>query len=95
MTQTEDFLGPLHLIAASGSPIDRQKDAVREVLARFLRDAQQTLDGNQERIRSWLEGIKLELDKQALLPRADRFADLRDHARALMADWLRDHPPAA
>jgi hypothetical protein len=95
MTQTEDFLGTLHVIAASDSPIERQKDAVQEVLARFIRDAQQTLGGNQERIRSWLEGVKHELDKQALVPRTDRFADLRDHARALMADRLRDHPPAA
>jgi hypothetical protein len=94
MTQMEDFIGTLHVIAASGSPIDRQKEAVQKVLARFLRDAQQTLGGDQERIRSWLKGVKLELDKQALLPRADRFADLRDHAGALIADWLREHPRA-
>jgi hypothetical protein len=94
MTQTEDFVGALHLIAASESPIDRQKYAVQEVLARFIRDAQQTLGGNQEPIRIWLEGVKLELDKQAMLPRAGQVADLRDHARALIADWLRDHPRA-
>jgi hypothetical protein len=92
MTQTEDFVGALHLIAASESPMDRQKYAVEEVLARFIRDAQQTLGGNQEPIRIWLEGAKLELDQQAMLPRAGPFADLRDHARALIADWLHDHP---
>jgi hypothetical protein len=94
MTQTEDFIATLHVIGAGDDPLDRQKEAVQKVLARFLRDAQQTLGSDQERIRSWLEGVKLELDKQALLPRADRFADLRDHARALIADWLREHPRA-
>jgi hypothetical protein len=95
MTQTEEFIGALHLIAASDSPIDRQKDAVREVLARFLRDAIETLGGDKKRIRSWVEGpLKLELTKQALPPRADRFADLRDHARALVDDWLRENPCA-
>jgi hypothetical protein len=92
MTQTEDFIGTLHVIAAGDDPLDRQKEAAREVLARFLRDAQQTLGGDQERIRRWLDGVKLELDKQPLLPRADRFADLRDHARELVADWLRQNP---
>ena len=80
------------MIAAGDDPLDRQKEAAREVLARFLRDAQQTLGGDQERIRRWLDGVKLELDKQALLPHADRFADLRDHARELVADWLRQNP---
>jgi hypothetical protein len=93
VTQTEEFIGALHLIAASGSPIDRQKDAVRDVLARFLREASETLGGDKERIRSWIEGpLKLELMKQELPHRADRFADLRDHARALIADWLRENP---
>ena len=93
MTQTEEFIGALHLIAASDSPIDRQKDAVREVLARFLRDATETLGGDKERIRSWIEGpLQLELMKQAVPPRTDRFADLRDHAKALVADWLRENP---
>ena len=81
------------MIAASDSHIDRQKDAVRQVFARFLRDATETLGGDKERIRSWVEGpLKFELMKQALPPRADRFADLRDHARALIADWLRENP---
>ena len=83
------------MIAASDSPIDRQKDAVREVLARSLREATETLGGDKERIRGWVEGqLKLELMKQALPPRADRFADLREHARALVADWLRENPSA-
>ena len=50
MTQTEEFVGVLHVIAASDSPIDRQKEAVREVLARFLRDATETLGGDKDRI---------------------------------------------
>jgi hypothetical protein len=91
--QTEEFIGALHLIAASESPIDRQKDAVREVLARFLREATEALGGDKQRIRGWVEGqLKVELMKQALPPRADRFADLRDHARALITDWLRENP---
>ena len=93
MTQTEEFIGALHLIAASESLIDRQKNAVRDVLARFLLEASETLAGDKERIRSWVEGpLKLELTKQALPPPADRFADLRDHAKALVADWLREYP---
>ena len=81
------------MIAASDSPIDRQKEAVREVLARFLREATETLGGDKQRIRGWVEGqLKAELMKQELRPRADRFADLRDHARVLVADWLRENP---
>jgi hypothetical protein len=94
MTQAEDFVGALHLIAASESPMDRQKYAVQEVLARFIRDAQQTLGGIQEPVRIWLEGVELDLDNRATLPSAGPFADLRDHARSLIADWLRDHPRA-
>jgi hypothetical protein len=92
MTQMEDFIGTLHVIAAGNDPLDRQKEVVRDVLARFLRDSQQALGGDQERIRRWLESVRLELDKQALLLRTDRFADLRDHARELVADWLRQNP---
>jgi len=92
MSKTEEFIASLHVIAAGDDPLDRQKDAVRKVLARFLGEARETLGSDQEPIRSWLEGVKLELDKQALQPRADRFTDLRDHARALVADWLREHP---
>lgn len=95
MTPTEEFVGALHTIAASNSPIDRQKDAVREVLARFLREATEALGGDKQQIRSWVEGqLQLELMKQALPPRVARFADLRDHARALVADWLRENPSA-
>ena len=92
MTQTEEFVGALHVIAASDSSIDNQKDAVREILARFLREASETVGGDRGRIRSWLESVRLELTRQALEPRADRFADLRDHARALIADWLHENP---
>jgi hypothetical protein len=93
VTQTEEFIGALHMIAASDSPIDRQKDAVREVLARSLREASEALGGDKQRIRGWVEGqLKVELMKQALPPRADRFADLRDHARMLVADWLLENP---
>jgi hypothetical protein len=94
MSKTEEFIAPLHVIAAGDDPVDHQKDAVRKVLARFLREAREPVGSDQEPIRSWLEGVKLELDKQALQPRADRFADLRDHARTLVADWLRENPRA-
>ena len=80
------------MIAASDSPIDQQKDAVRQVLARLLREANEIIGGDQKRVRSWLENVNLELTRQALAPRADRFADLRDHARELVADWLRENP---
>jgi hypothetical protein len=33
MTQVEDCIGTLHVIAASDAPLDRQKEAVREVIA--------------------------------------------------------------
>lgn len=90
MTKTEDFIATLHVIAASHDPLDRQKAAVREVLARFLRDAQQSLGG--ERLRMWITSLEGELTRQALRPHADRFAVLRDHAHALVEDWLRDNP---
>ena len=92
MTQTEDFIGTLHVIAASNDPLDRQKEAVREVLARMLREAQQTFGGDQKRIRRWVTTLDLELTRQALQPRADRFADLRDHAHVLVAHWPRENP---
>ena len=92
MTQTEDFIGTLHVIAASNDPLDRQEEAVREVLARMLREAQQILGGDQERVRSWITNLELGLTKHTLQPHADRFAVPRDHARALVADWLRENP---
>lgn len=92
MTQTEDFIATLHVIAASGDPLDRQKEAVGEVLARFLREAQRAVGGDRDRIRSLITNLKLELTKQALQSRADRFADLRDQASAVVADWLRENP---
>ena len=61
MTQTEELVGALHVIASRDSPIDRQKDAVREVLGRFLREASETVAGDRGRIRSWLESVKLEV----------------------------------
>jgi hypothetical protein len=92
MTQAEDFIGTLYVIAASDSPLERQKEAVREVVARMLRESQQIFRGDQERVRSWITNLKLELTKQARQPRADRFADLLDHACTLVADWLRENP---
>src|ERR1700741_1883667 len=89
MTQTEEFIGSLHLIAASEASLEDQKAAVGKVFERILRDASATLGGDQQRIRAWVERLKMELTSQALQPRADRFADLRDHARDLIADWLR------
>jgi hypothetical protein len=80
MTHTDEFVGALHVIAASDSPIDRQKEAVRDVLARFVLEAAGALGRDLELVRTWLEGVELELTRQALQPRADRFADLRDHA---------------
>jgi hypothetical protein len=91
MTQVEDFIGTLHVIAASDAPLDRQKEAVREVLGRMLREAQQMLGGDQNRVRSWIVNLKLELTRHPLQPRTDRFADLLDHARALVAGWLREN----
>jgi len=93
MTQATEFVAALHVIAASDSPLGRQKDAVRGVLARILREANEVLGGNKERVRGWVEGqLKPELMKGALPPRADRFADLRDHARELVNDSLRENP---
>jgi hypothetical protein len=89
LTQAEDFIGTLHVIAASDAPIDRQKEAVRKVLGRMLGEAQQILGGDQERVRSWITNLNLELTRQTPQSRADRFAGLLDHARALVADWLR------
>jgi len=92
MTQTEEFIGSLHLIAAGEGSLEVQKAAVGQVLERSLRDASAALGGDRQRVRAWVEGLKLELMKQALPARADRFADLRDHARVLVANWLRDNP---
>jgi hypothetical protein len=93
VSKTEEFIASLHVIAAGDDPIDRQKDAVRKVFARLLREASEILGGNKDQVRGWVEGqLKLELMKEALPPRADRFADLRDHARALVTDWLRENP---
>ena len=90
MTQAEDFIGTLHVIAASDAPIDRQREAVREVLGRMLGDAQQVLGGNQERVRSWITNLNFELTNHTLQPRTDRFAGLLDYARALLGKWLRE-----
>jgi len=46
------------------------------------------LGGEQNRVRSWIANLKLELTRH---PRTDRFADLLDHARALVAGWLREN----
>jgi hypothetical protein len=93
VSKTEEFIASLHVIAAGDDPVDRQKDAVREVFARCLREANEAFGGNKELVRGWVESrLKLELMKEALPPRTDRFADLRDQARALVTDWLRENP---
>jgi len=88
MTMTEDFVGSLHLIAASGKPLNNQKAAVGQVFERFLREADYTLGGDRQRIRVLVAQLELELMQQALPARSDSFADLRDHARSLIEDWL-------
>ena len=89
MAQIEEFIGLLHVIAAGDGPLEQQTAAVDKVLERFLRDAGETLGGDRQRVRGWVEKLKQELLKQALPARADRFADLRDHARAQVDNWLR------
>jgi len=94
MTLSEDFVGSLHLIAASAAPLEGQKVAAGQVLERFLRDARVALGGDRLRVRAWVEGLERELMKQAQPTSADLIANLRDHARALVADWLRENPNA-
>lgn len=91
MTQTEKFIATLHLIAAGGDPLDRQTNAVAGLFARFLKEAHESLGNDRERVRSRLTGLQFELTKQTLQPRADRLAELRDHARELVTDWLRQN----
>jgi hypothetical protein len=88
MTQTEKFIAKLHFVAAGSDPLDCQTDAVADLFARFVKETQESLGDDRERIRSRLTGLQFELTKQTLQPRADRFSDLRDHARELVKDWL-------
>ena len=88
MTQMEKFIARLHFIAAGSDPLDRQTDAVAELFARFVKDMQESLGDDGERIRSRLAGLQFELTKQTSQPRADRFSDLRNHACELVKDWL-------
>lgn len=92
MTQTEKFIARLHFIAAGSDALDRQTDAVAELFAQFAKETQESLGDDRERIRSRLTGLQFELSKQTRQPRADRFSDLRDHARDLVKDWLLRNP---
>lgn len=92
MTQTEKFIARLGFIAAGSDPLDRQTDAVAELFTGFVKEMQESLGDDRERIRSRLTGLQFELAMQTLQPRADRLSDLRDHARELVKDWLLRNP---
>jgi hypothetical protein len=89
MYKTEEFIGALHVISAGPASEERQKDAVREVFERSLREVDRAVHGDLKKIRGWVT----DLQRQLKMPpsqqsRVGRFEFLRDHAQKLAADWL-------
>src|SRR5262245_41725335 len=86
MTKTEEFISTLHLIAvASGNTA-----AVDEVFQRFLVELRQQFGPDRERVRRSVEDLQKALATETVPPPAGQFTALRDHARGLVAGWLRD-----
>ena len=86
MTKTEEFINTLHVIAAANG----HTATVDEVFERFLRELQESLGPDHSRIRKCVEDLQNALAAEAVPPRTGLFADLRDHARGLVADWLQN-----
>ena len=84
MTKAEEFVSTLHMIAAASG----NTAAVDEVFQRFLLELKQQLGPDRQRIRRYVEDLQSALAAETVPPRAGRFADLRDHARGLVAIWL-------
>jgi len=89
--QARDFIGSLHLVAAGGDPEDRQRIAVEALLHRFIDDARSWLGKDTERIRRQVVSLEDALRSDSTRPREDRCAELKEYARQLVADWLRDN----
>ena len=88
MTQTEKFIARLHHISAGAGSLDRKIDAVAELFARFLGDVQRLLGEDRERSRSLLTDLQFQLTNHEALTQEGHFADVREHARKLVRDWL-------
>ena len=85
MTRAEEFIDTLHAIAAANG----HTATVDQVFERFLAELRQAVGSDQQRIRRNVEDLQNALAAEATQPRTGAFADLRDHARALVASWLR------
>jgi len=86
MTGTEEFISTLHVIAAAKG----HTATVDAVFERFLRELQQSLGSDRQRIRATLEDLQRALTAEAQPTRSGPFAELQDHARHLVASWLRN-----
>lgn len=85
VTKAEKFVNTLHVIAAASG----NTAAVDEVFQRFLLELKQQL--GPERIRRHVEDLQNTLAAETTPPPTGRFADLRNHARGIVAAWLRDY----
>jgi len=90
MLQVRDFVATLHVIAASDGPEERLRLAVREVFARFVREAQTPL-GARNTAHAAVVGLQDALTEATLQPGSERFEMLRSCAHDLAIEWLRDN----
>jgi hypothetical protein len=89
MYKTEEFIAALHVISAGPASEERQKDAVREVFERSLREVDRAVHGDLKKIRGWVTDLHRQLKAPPpQLSRVGRFVLLRDHAQKLVAVWL-------
>jgi hypothetical protein len=89
MYKTEEFIAALHVIAAGEASEDRQKNAVREIFARYLKEVEIAVQGDPKKMRKWVTGLQRQLKvPPSQQSRVGRFEFLRDHAQTLVADWL-------
>jgi hypothetical protein len=89
MYKTEEFIAALHVISAGAASEERQKDAVRKVFERSLREVGRAVHGDLKKIRGWVTDLESQLKgPPPQLSRVGRFALLRDHAQVLVAAWL-------
>ena len=86
VTQAEEFVNTLHVIAAASG----NTAAVDEVFRRFLLELTQQLGPDRQRIRRYVEDLQVALAAETTPPPSARFAALRNHARGLVEAWLRD-----